>query len=134
MGTVFTVSIGDDIDPEILTEVSSWWEHVEQTFSTFRPDSQISAIGRGELEIEDAAVDVRHVLAVCAEFEEGTEGRFSIRPGRPGGPGLDQLEPNPNDRTQGQPWYTVDGLGPAVLTVLGKTAAIAGITIENGPK
>jgi len=89
MGTVFAVSIEDDIDPEILTEVSSWWEYVEQTFSTFRSESQISAIGRGELEIEDAAVDVRHVLAVCAEFEKATEGRFSIRPGRPGGPGLD---------------------------------------------
>jgi len=89
MGTVFSVSIEDDIDPEILIEVSDWWEHVEQTFSTFRPDSQISAIGRGELQLEDASVDVRHVLAVCAEFEAATEGRFSIRSERPGGPGLD---------------------------------------------
>jgi thiamine biosynthesis lipoprotein ApbE len=46
MGTVFSVSIEDDIASEILTDISNWWEHVEQTFSTFRPDSQIDLPAR----------------------------------------------------------------------------------------
>jgi thiamine biosynthesis lipoprotein len=89
MGTVFTVRVDDDVDPAAVDGVFEWWADVEARFSTFIPDSQISRIGRGELAPDDADPDVRHVLSVCAEFEETTGGRFSIRPGRPGGPGLD---------------------------------------------
>jgi thiamine biosynthesis lipoprotein len=62
---------------------------VEADFSTYLEDSQISRIGRGILAPDDATPDVRHVLSRCAELEEATGSRFSIRPGRPGGPGLD---------------------------------------------
>ncbi len=89
MGTVFTVSIEDDIHPEAADEVFAWWVHVERLFSTFRPDSQISAIARGSLSVDEADGDVRHVLAVCSEFEEETGGRFSIHPNRPNAPALD---------------------------------------------
>lgn len=87
MGTVFSITA--DVDPPVIDEVFAWWRHVEQEFSTFRPDSQISRIGRGELDPDDADPEVRHVLAVCAELEEATSGRFAIRPGRAGGPGID---------------------------------------------
>lgn len=89
MGTVFTVRIEQDLDPAVLDEVAGWWRQVERRFSTFLPDSEISAIGRGDLTVEDAHRDVRHVLAVCEEIEEMSGGRFSIRPGRAGGPGID---------------------------------------------
>lgn len=89
MGTVFTVRVDDDVDPETLAEVFDWLADVEDRFSTFKPASQISRIGRGELSVESADPDVRHVLAMCEEFESATEGRFSIRPGRDGGPGID---------------------------------------------
>lgn len=89
MGTVFRVTVPDGTSTSLLAEVFAWWERVEATFSTFREDSEISRIGRGELVMDDASVDVRHVLARCAELEEASGGRFSIRPGRPGGPGLD---------------------------------------------
>jgi thiamine biosynthesis lipoprotein len=89
MGTVFTVSIIDEIDPKVTEETFAWFDHVEALFSTFRPDSQICAIERGELALDDADRDVRHVLAMCLEFEEDTGGRFSIRSNRPGGSRLD---------------------------------------------
>ena len=38
---------------------------VEARFSTYRPDSEISRLGRGELREEDCSLDVRHVLTAC---------------------------------------------------------------------
>lgn len=90
MGTVFTIAVYDDeFDPSVVEEAFDWLRAVEATFSTFHPDSEISRIGRGELDPDQAAGDVRHVLSMCDEIEIATERRFSIRPGRPGGPGLD---------------------------------------------
>jgi thiamine biosynthesis lipoprotein len=89
MGTVFSITVLDPIDPAVVDDVVAWLHHVDDTFSTFRPDSVISRIGRGEVDPLDAPSEVRHVLAWCEDFEVASEGRFSIRPGRPGGPGLD---------------------------------------------
>lgn len=89
MGTRFAVRVDDDIDPAAVADVFAMWADVEDRFSTFRPTSQISRIGRGELAADEADADVREVLTECEEFLETTGGRFSIRPGRPGGPGID---------------------------------------------
>lgn len=89
MGTVFALRVEADVDATVVDEIHAWWHDVEARFSTFRRDSQISRIGRGELAVDDADRDVRHALAVCSELETATGGVFSIRPGRPGGPGLD---------------------------------------------
>ena len=89
MGTVFTVRIDGEVDPRIVDEVVAWWRAVEARFSTFVEDSEISRIGRGELAPDDAHPDVRHVLATCEEIVDASGGAFEIRPGRPGGPGLD---------------------------------------------
>lgn len=89
MGTVFRLTVPDGTAPLAIEEAFAWWRSVEERFSTFRDDSEISRIGRGELAVDDASIDVRHVLARCEELEAATEGRFSIRPGRQGGPGLD---------------------------------------------
>jgi thiamine biosynthesis lipoprotein len=89
MGTVFRLTVPDGTPDAVIAEAFDWWRSVEEQFSTFRDDSEISRIGRGELAVDDASIDVRHVLARCMELEEATGGRFSIRPGRQGGPGLD---------------------------------------------
>ncbi|HEX5631410.1 MAG TPA: FAD:protein FMN transferase [Acidimicrobiia bacterium] len=89
MGTVFRIEVPDGTPDSVIGAAFAWWTHVEETFSTFIPESDISRIGRGELADADASREVRHVLARCAEIEEASGGRFSIRPGRPDGPGLD---------------------------------------------
>lgn len=89
MGTVFTVRVDDDIEETALEAASAWWSDVEDRFSTFKPESQVARIGRGQLAEDEADADVRHALSVCAEIEAASGGRFSIRPGRPGGPGVD---------------------------------------------
>ena len=56
---------------------------VDQTFSTYKPDSQISRINAGELVEARADEVVREVLAACEEMRRRTEGYFDIH--RPGG-------------------------------------------------
>lgn len=89
MGTVFRFAVPDGTPEHVVREAVEWLRWVEGTFSTFRPDSAVSRIGLGTLNLENAPVEVRQVLSWCEELEEATEGRFSIRPGRPGGPGID---------------------------------------------
>jgi thiamine biosynthesis lipoprotein len=89
MGTVFRLTVPDGAPGPAVDEVFAWLEWVEATFSTFRPGSAISRIGAGDLDPSEAPTEVRHVLARCAELEEASGGRFAIRPGRLGGPGID---------------------------------------------
>lgn len=77
MGTTVVVDVRDDGVPEsCLDDVFDWLRLVDETFSTYKPDSEISRLGRGELAEGDAADDVRHVLARCAELREETRGFF----------------------------------------------------------
>lgn len=72
------------IDARLLDRLFAWLRHVEATFSTFRPDSEIARIGRAELALRDADPDVREVLARCEEVHAATDGYFDVRAGRPG--------------------------------------------------
>ncbi|HEC10948.1 MAG TPA: FAD:protein FMN transferase [Acidimicrobiales bacterium] len=80
MGTAVVVDIRDPVDPELVESVYEWLRWVEEHFSVFRPDSEISRIGRGELHTDHASPDVRRVLIRCEELHEATEGWFQHRP------------------------------------------------------
>jgi FAD:protein FMN transferase len=56
--------------------VFRWLRWVDATFSTFRPDSEISRIDRGELAAGDAHPLVREVLARCESLRAATGGYF----------------------------------------------------------
>jgi thiamine biosynthesis lipoprotein len=57
----------------------------DAVFSTYRADSVVSAIRRGDLALGDAPDEVHEVLAIGARAERATDGAFSVwRPG-PGG-------------------------------------------------
>jgi thiamine biosynthesis lipoprotein len=78
MGTVFTVSIRDDGDWSLaIADVVGWLHTVDATFSTYRPDSDICRIHRGELTVEDAHPMVTDVLDRCARVQHDTGGFFS---------------------------------------------------------
>lgn len=56
---------------------------VDRTFSTYKPDSEISRMNRGELTADDASAVVRDVLALCEQMKSRTGGYFDIlRDGR----------------------------------------------------
>jgi FAD:protein FMN transferase len=50
----------------------------DRTFSTYREDSVVAAIRRGELAVADAPADVAEVLAIAARTQRATDGAFSV--------------------------------------------------------
>jgi thiamine biosynthesis lipoprotein len=83
MGTVFSFDIRlPAVDPAALDSVIAWLHWVDATFSTYRTGSEISRLGRGEIELADCAPEVAEVLERCAELEVETDGNFSaLAPG-----------------------------------------------------
>jgi FAD:protein FMN transferase len=77
MGMPIVVEVRDgDVDPEQLDEVFDWFRWVDETFSTHKPESEVSRLGRGELELEETAPEVRQVLHRCEELRQETDGYF----------------------------------------------------------
>ena len=75
MGMPIVVEVRDG---EVPGAVFDWFRHVDETFSTYRDDSEVSRIRRGELALADASDDVRTVYARCAELCEETSGFFDV--------------------------------------------------------
>ena len=83
MGTVvsFDVRAGGARAEAAVDDAVAWLRDVEERFSTYRADSEISRIDRGELAVADASAGVRRVLARCAELREQTGGFFDAHAG-----------------------------------------------------
>ncbi|HWD02726.1 MAG TPA: FAD:protein FMN transferase [Amycolatopsis sp.] len=68
-----------DIDPAVEPAVAAVFGHLraaDELFSTYRPDSQVSAIRRGELPHDQWHPWVTEVVALCEEARERTDGYF----------------------------------------------------------
>ena len=66
---------GVDVEPAF-----AWLRHVDATFSTYRDDSDVSRLARGELTIDECRPEVDEVLTRCLALERATGGFFSARP------------------------------------------------------
>jgi len=76
--------IGVDVcDPNIgartVDRVYQWLRFVDATFSTYREDSEISRLNRGELALEQTHPAVRSVLRRCERLRIETDGYFDMR-------------------------------------------------------
>jgi thiamine biosynthesis lipoprotein len=76
---------GDDLDSAEPAVAAAYAElrRVDAMFSTYREDSDVARIRRGELAVEDADPLVAAVLALCEQARVESEGWFDIR--LPGG-------------------------------------------------
>jgi FAD:protein FMN transferase len=80
MGTAISVDVRDTaIRPGALDDVFAWFRRVDETFSTYKENSQISRLGRGETTVAACDPDVGWVLDRCAEIRETTNGYFDCR-------------------------------------------------------
>jgi thiamine biosynthesis lipoprotein len=80
MGTVFTLDIRDPGRwGDAIADTVGWLHHVDAVFSTYRPDSEISRLARGEIEEADCSFDVRRVLVACDCLATVTGGAFDAR-------------------------------------------------------
>lgn len=83
MGTVvsFDVRFADESQRAPLhagiADAVTWLHRVDDVFSTYQHDSQVSRLGRGELRLADCDADVEEVLELCAQVGRETDGYFS---------------------------------------------------------
>jgi thiamine biosynthesis lipoprotein len=77
MGTAISVDVRDaGVDDTALDEVFAWFRRIDDVYSTYKADSQISCLGRGAVAAADCDPDVRWVLRRCAEIRAATGGYF----------------------------------------------------------
>ncbi len=80
MGMPVVVDIRDeDVDDSVLGRMFDWLRFADATFSTYKDDSEISRLNRGELALADAHLDVRDVLDRCEALRVETDGYFDVR-------------------------------------------------------
>jgi thiamine biosynthesis lipoprotein len=89
MGTAVAFDVRSGTTPGLLGPPIDFLHWVDETFSVYRNDSQVSRIGRGELSPDDACPEVREVLVRCGELREATDGWFDHEGGRARGRPLD---------------------------------------------
>ena len=80
MGTIVSIEIQLPLVPsEVLDAVFAQLRDVDARFSTYRPDSEISRLARGELDEAVCSLDVRYVLSACDHLANATGGAFDAR-------------------------------------------------------
>jgi len=77
MGTTVSIDVRDlRVDQAALDLALAVLRDIDARFSTYRYNSQISRIDRGELDADDADPDVREVLHACALLSAESGGAF----------------------------------------------------------
>jgi len=84
MGFPVSLRVDDEGDFEPAGDrVFAWLREVDARFSPFKPDSEVSRLGRGELAEPEVSADLRLVLDLCEHYRAATGGAFDTRlPGR----------------------------------------------------
>ena len=89
MGTAISFDVRDpDLSPAALDQAFDYLRDIDLRFSTYKPESEVSRLSRGEISEDDCSPDLRDVLHICEEIRATSEGYFDIRAHRPDG-GLD---------------------------------------------
>jgi thiamine biosynthesis lipoprotein len=79
MGTAISVDVRDAVATgAALDEVFAWFRWVDEVFTTYQPDSQVSRLGRGEITVADCEPRVGWVLDQCSAIRRQTGGYFDI--------------------------------------------------------
>jgi thiamine biosynthesis lipoprotein len=77
MGTAVTFDVrGERPEREAIAAAVEWLHDVDAEFSTYRPQSAVSRLGRGDLAIADASEQLRWVVRRCVRLREETGGFF----------------------------------------------------------
>jgi thiamine biosynthesis lipoprotein len=80
MGMPITIEIVDaTATDDIFDEIFGYFAYVDGTFSTYKPDSEIMRINRGELAETDWSDDMKAVFAMADRTKQKTDGYFDIR-------------------------------------------------------
>jgi len=84
MGTMVSLRLRDPAPTALVDRVLAWLHRVDQIFSTYRADSQISRLARGAVTLDRCDPDVRLVLELCERLREASRGYFDAWAAGPG--------------------------------------------------
>jgi thiamine biosynthesis lipoprotein len=76
MGTVFSFAFGGSVGASVLRAVEAELDRIDHVFSTYRADSEVARLGRGELAWAAASAEVHEIAELCAAASTLTSGRF----------------------------------------------------------
>lgn len=80
MGTAISLDLRDhSTSPAAVDAAFDHLLDIDRRFSTWKPDSEISRLGQGELSAAECSPDVRFVLQRCEQLRTLTRGFFDIR-------------------------------------------------------
>jgi thiamine biosynthesis lipoprotein len=79
MGMAVSIDIRAPLPPfDDVRAMVRWLHHVDETFSTYRQESEISRLARGEIVLCDLSEEVEVVLRRCVELTSITRGAFDV--------------------------------------------------------
>lgn len=78
-GTAITLDVRDAISSSLVDRVYAGFGQVDDLFSTWRSDSEISRLAVGELDWDATSPDLRDVVELCDWVRDESFGAFDIR-------------------------------------------------------
>jgi thiamine biosynthesis lipoprotein len=78
MGMPITVDLGHSAG-DLVGRVFDYFDEVDRRFSTYRQDSEISAINRGDIPVRDWSGQMMDVIRIAEQTRRETDGYFDIR-------------------------------------------------------
>jgi thiamine biosynthesis lipoprotein len=119
MGTVVSTALpAMDDRVDVVARVWDWFREVDDRFSPFKPDSEVSRYAEGRLPEDALSADLREILGACEIARVATGGVFDIRRHRADG------RPDPTGLVKG---WSVDRAGDIL-----RDAGIADFGITAG--
>lgn len=80
MGMHITVEIIDEkATLEVFEEIFSYFTSVDKRFSTYKNDSEITRINRGEIQADNYSRDMQEILILAEKTKQETSGYFDIK-------------------------------------------------------
>ncbi len=82
MGTEIVLELADPLPVDELQrladDVFAWLHEVDRRFSTYKADSEVNRLDRGELALSDCSAELTGVLDTCAGLWRATDGYFDV--------------------------------------------------------
>ncbi|MFN8494579.1 MAG: FAD:protein FMN transferase [Caldilineaceae bacterium] len=80
MGMPVTVEVVDaTVTQALIDEVFAYFTYVDEKFSTYKETSEISALNRQALTLDQASQDMRTIFALAEQTKQETNGYFDIQ-------------------------------------------------------
>lgn len=79
MGTAIGIDLRDDSVPDsAIGAAFASLRRADAQFSTYRPESEVSRLGRGEIALEACSLELRRVMALAEQLREDSGGYFDV--------------------------------------------------------